>query len=147
MIPPDQEIYEVEKRIAERRSRVETAFKASGRQAVRSLTSPWALGAAALLGFLVAGGMRLRARDSYVDPGTKKAAKASTISSIAMAAATWFVKSQFGSPVEMARFFVSKIKSRKAEPAVPASSGVPDKMRPSLDRLRRPSRREATTVG
>src|SRR5690348_11773924 len=139
MIPPDQEIYEVEKRIAERRSRVEAAFKATGRQTLRALSSPVAIGAAALAGFLLAGGLRaMRQRRAHVDPSTKKAAKASTVSSIAMAAATWFIKSQFGSPVDMARFFVSKIQSRKKPEAVSApSSGVPDKLRP---------RRQATTA-
>lgn len=145
MIPPDQEIYEVEKRIADRRRRVEDAFKATGRQAVRALSSPWALGAAALAGFLLAGGLRaLRRRETHVDASTKKAAKASTISSIAMAAATWFIKSQFGSPVDMARFFIDKARSRKPAAAPspakrPASSGVPDRLRPR--------RREATTAG
>jgi hypothetical protein len=139
MIPPDQEIYEVEKRIAERRTRVEAAFKATGRQTLRALTSPWALGAAALAGFLVAGGLRLRHRhDTHLDPGTKKAAKAGTISSIAMAGLTWFIKSQFGSPVEMARFFIGKLKSRKEKPRAVAPSGVPDRLRPR--------RREATTA-
>ena len=138
MIPPDQEIYEVEKRIAERRSRVEAAFKATGRQTLRALSSPWALGAAALAGFLLAGGLRhMRRRDTQVDPGTKKAAKASALSSVAMAAATWFVKSQFGSPVDMARFFLEKAKSRK-QPPRSAPSGVPDRLRPR--------RRQATTT-
>lgn len=148
MIPPDQEIYEVEKRIAERRTRVEAAFKATGRQTLRALSSPWALGGAALAGFLLAGGLRhMRRRDLHVDASTRKAAKASTISSIAMAAATWFIKSQFGSPVDMARFFIDKVKSRKmakrpAKPSpltAPSASGVPDRLRPK--------RREATTVG
>lgn len=145
MIPPDQEIYEIEKRIADRRQRVEAAFKATGRQAVRALSSPWALGAAALGGFLLAGGLRaIRHRETHADPGTKKAAKASAISSIAMAAATWFIKSQFGSPVDMARFFIDKVKSRKqaAPPPLRASaapSGVPDRLKPR--------RREATTAG
>jgi hypothetical protein len=145
MIPPDQEIYEVEKRIAERRQRVESVFRETGRQTVRALTSPWALGAAALLGFVIAGGVRLRHGDTHVDPSTKKAATASTLTSIAMAAATWFIKSQFGSPVEMARFFIDKVRAKKGRPAMPAAptmrtaSGVPDRLRPR--------RREATTAG
>ena len=148
MIPPDQEIYEVEKRIAERRQRVESAFKATGRQAVRSLSSPWAIGAAALAGFVLAGGLRaLRHKGTHVDPGTKKAAKASTVSSLAMAAATWFIKSQFGSPVDMARFVLGKVKSRKEKaPARAAPSAVPDRLRPGAPTLR-PKRRQATTVG
>lgn len=137
MLPPDQEIYEVEKRIADRRQRVEGALRDAGRQTLRALTSPWALGAAALAGFLVAGGVRRR-RDTRAAPSTRKAAKASTLSSVAMAAATWLIKSQFGSPLEMARFFVAKIKSAKAPRAAPAPSPVPDRLRPR--------RREATTA-
>jgi hypothetical protein len=60
-----------------------------------------------------------------------------------MAAATWFIRSQFGSPVDMARFFIDKVKSRKQAapplPARPAPSAVPDRLRPR--------RREATTAG
>jgi hypothetical protein len=145
MIPPDQEIYEVEKRIAERRSRVEQAFRATGRQSVRALTSPWALGAAALLGFVIAGGVRLRHRDRRVARGTQPPAKASALSSIAMAAATWLVKSQFGSPVEMARFFLARARSKKPVPSAPPPSRVPDRLRPRRDMLRQ-SRREATTA-
>lgn len=151
MIPPDQEIYEVEKRIAERRTRVEAAFKATGRQTLRALTSPWALGGAALLGFLIAGGVRLRHShaDTHIDPSTKKAAKASTISSIAMAAATWLIKSQFGSPVEMARFFIGKVRSRKEPQGVTSQprgvTSQPQRVAsPVPDRLR--ARREATTA-
>jgi hypothetical protein len=148
MIPPDEEIYEVEKRIAERRSRVEAAFKATGRQTLRALSSPWALAAAGIAGFVLAGGLRhLRKRDAHVAPSTAKAAKASTASSIALAAATWLIKSQFGSPLEMARFFIDKVRSRKPEgapaqrlpAAPPRSSGVPDRLRPK--------RRQATTAG
>ena len=117
MIPPDKEIYEVEKRIAERRHRVERAARDTGRQALRALTSPWALAGAAVLGFLAAGGVPRRHHDMHVDPSTKKAAKASTVTSIAAAAATWFIKSQFGSPVQMAQFFLSKMKSRQKAPS------------------------------
>lgn len=139
MIPPDKEIYEVEKRIAERRHRVEAALHDAGRQTLRALTSPWALGAAALIGFLIAGGVR-RHQEGHLEPSTRKAAKASTLSSVAMATATWFIKSQFGSPVEMARFFVSKAsKMRSKKPApVRAPSPVPDRLRPR--------RQEATTA-
>ena len=113
MIPPDKEIYEVEKRIAERRHRVEQALRDTGRQALRALTSPWALAGAAVLGFLAAGGLGERHHAAHADAGTKRAAKAGGIASLAMAAATWFIKSQFGSPVAMAQFFLAKIQSKK----------------------------------
>ena len=50
MIPPDQEIYDVERRIAERRHRVEAVARQTGQAAFRTLTSPWTLAGAAVLG-------------------------------------------------------------------------------------------------
>ncbi|HUQ76962.1 MAG TPA: hypothetical protein VM183_19740 [Burkholderiales bacterium] len=123
MIPPDQEIFEVEKRIAERRHRVEAAAKQTSRSALRALTSPWALAGAAVVGFLLAGGMQRRhahAPDTRVDPSTKKAAKASALSGLAMTAVTWIIKSQFGSPVALAQFFLAKMK-KQPDPRVPSA--------------------------
>src|SRR3954468_16008130 len=112
MIPPDQEIYQVEKRIAERRHRVEAFAKQTGRSALRALTSPWALAGAAVIGFLAAGGMqRHRSKPEHqMSRSDKKAAKASAFSGIAMTALTWLIKSQFGSPVAMAQYFLAKMK-------------------------------------
>ena len=116
MIPPDQEIYEVEKRIAERRHRVEAFAKQTGRSTLRALTSPWALAGAAVIGFLAAGGMARRHEAAHHEPrrrmsySDKKAAKASAFSGLAMTALTWIIKSQFGSPVAMAQFFLAKLK-------------------------------------
>ena len=118
MIPPDREIYEVEKRIAERRERVERATREGARGALRALTSPWALAGAAVIGFLAAGGLRRDPREERHHERRKSdkgatAAKAGGFASLAMAAATWFIKSQFGSPVAMAQFFLSKMKQPK----------------------------------
>jgi len=125
MIPPDQEIYEVEKRIADRRHRVEAAARASARQAMRALTSPWALVGAAAIGFLVAGGVRRKHESSSgptVSRDTKEKAKGGAIASLGMAAATWFIKAQFGSPVAMAQYFLAKIQKRHKVPSPGASS-------------------------
>ncbi|HEX4928451.1 MAG TPA: hypothetical protein VFV74_10650 [Burkholderiales bacterium] len=152
MIPPDREIYDVEKRIAERRVRVERALRDTGRQTLRALTSPWALGAAALAGFVVAGGLRRRhasARARRHEAPTPAAT--GTLASLAMAGVTWFIKSQFGSPVDMARYVIGKVRDhgparrQAAPPPLAPQSGVPDRLRPSRDRLRSRSR-EATTV-
>jgi len=117
VIPPDQEIYEVEKRIAERRHRVEAVARQSGQAALKTLTSPWTLAGAAVLGFLVAHGIRRRKQQPVrVDRRAKTAVKAGGIASVAMAAATWLIKSQFGSPVAMAQFFLSKVKKQPAQP-------------------------------
>jgi hypothetical protein len=122
MIPPDHEIYEVEKRIAERRHRVEAVARQTGRAALKTLTSPWTLAGAAAIGFLVASGLQRRYEHRAVSLQTKRAARAGGIASIAMAAATWIIKLQFGSPVAMAQFFLSKVKKQPAQP-VRASPG------------------------
>jgi len=122
MIPPDQEIYEVESRIAERRHRVEAVARQSGQAALRALTSPWALAGAALLGFLAAGGiMRRHEHRASLSKDQKKAAKVGGIASIAMAAASWIIKAQFGSPAALAQFVISKVKRQPPQP-VRASS-------------------------
>ncbi|HZE59430.1 MAG TPA: hypothetical protein VE085_02640 [Burkholderiales bacterium] len=117
MIPPDEEIYEVEQRIAERRHRVEAVARQSGQAALKALTSPWLLGGAVVLGFLAAGGMQRRhAHRAAMSPQEKKAAKVGGITSVAMAAATWIIKAQFGSPAALARFLVSKAKKQPPQP-------------------------------
>ena len=121
MIPPDQEIYEVEKRIAERRHRVEAAARNAGRQALRTLTSPWVLAGAAVLGFLAAGGIKRKheaASGPTVSKETKEKAKGGAIASLGMAALTWLIKAQFGSPVAMAQYFLAKLKKEdRAQPS------------------------------
>jgi len=122
MIPPDQEIYEVEKRIADRRHRVEAAARTAGRQALRTLGSPWVLGGAAVLGFIAAGGVRRRHVNGHrVSPEAKANAKGGALASLAMAGLTWFIKAQFGSPVAMAQYFLAKI--RKEDHAQPSPIG------------------------
>ena len=130
MIPPDQEIYEVEKRIAERRHRVEAFAKQTGRSAMRALTSPWALAGAAVIGFLAAGGIQRRHSqpEHRMSRSDKKAAKASAFSGLAMTALTWFIKSQFGSPVAMAQWFLAKLQKQpdpRARATSPRSDRVP----------------------
>ena len=129
MIPPDQEIYEVEKRIAERRHRVEAAARNAGRQALRTLTSPWVLAGAAVLGFLAAGGIKRKHESTGGGPAvsqeTKEKAKGGAIASLGMAALTWLIKAQFGSPVAMAQYFLAKIQKKDATPAVPRPAASP----------------------
>lgn len=128
MIPPDQEIYEVEKRIAERRHRVEQSFRQTGRATLRAMTSPAALVGAAVVGFLVAGGWQ-RKRESHrehpMSYSDKKAAKASLWSGLGMTVLTWVIKSQFGGPVDMARFFLAKMKKQPQPVTSPRSDRIP----------------------
>ena len=128
MIPPDHEIYEVEKRIAERRHRVEAFAKQTGRSTLRALTSPWALAGAAVIGFLAAGGMQRHhdpKPERRMSRSDKKAAKASAFSGLAMTAVTWLIKSQFGSPVAMAQYFLAKFKKEPDPRASPKRDRVP----------------------
>jgi hypothetical protein len=127
MIPPDQEIYEVEKRIAERRHRVEAAARNAGRQALRTLASPWVLGGAAVLGFLAAGGLKRKHEQAghAVSRETKEKAKGGIIASLGMAALTWFIKAQFGSPVAMAQYFLAKIKKEDRSQPSPVGDRAP----------------------
>jgi hypothetical protein len=147
VIPPDQEIFEVEKRIAERRHRVEAFAKQTGRSAMRALTSPWALAGAAVIGFLLAGGIARKHEHAHaysserrkMSPSDKKAAKASAFSGLAMTGLTWLIKSQFGSPVAMAQYFLAKLKKepdpRARSPRSPRSTS------PQGDRVAATTRR------
>jgi hypothetical protein len=124
MIPPDEEIYEVERRIAERRHRVEAVARQTGQAALRALTSPWAIGGAAVLGFLAAGGiMRRHEHKASLSREQKKAAKVGGIASVAMAATSWIIKAQFGSPAALAQFVMSKVKKQPPQPVRTSSRG------------------------
>ena len=117
MIPPDQEIYDVEQRIAERRHRVEAIARQTGQATLKALTSPWVIGGAAVLGFLAAGGiMRRHEHRATLSRDQKKAAKVGGVASIAMAAASWIIKAQFGSPAALAQFVMSKVKKQPPQP-------------------------------
>jgi len=117
MIPPDREIYEVERRIAERRHRVEAVARQTGEAAIRALTSPWTLAGAAVLGFFVARGVvRKHEHRTPISRDTKQKAKGGAVASMAMAAATWVIKSQFGSPMALAQFVLSKVKKQQPQP-------------------------------
>ena len=118
MIPPDQEIYDVERRIAERRHRVEAVARQTGQAAFKTLTSPWALGVAALLGFLAAGGIQRRhhAKQPRWEKNASTTAKVGGITSLAIAAASWIIKAQFGSPAALARFVMTKVKKQPPQP-------------------------------
>jgi hypothetical protein len=122
MIPPDHEIFEVEQRIAARRSRVRQEATAAGRRAMQKLSSPTALIGAAALGFLVAGGLARRDREPPHPERRKsdhtKAAKATGLAGVLMTGAMWVIKARYGSPVQLAQVLLEKFQKRNA-PAVP----------------------------
>jgi hypothetical protein len=117
VIPPDQEIYEVEQRIAARRSQVKELGRRTGARAMQALASPAALLGAAALGFFVAGGFARRDREPPHPERRKsdhlKAAKATGIAGMVLPAVMWFVRAQWGSPVRAAQAVLEKIQRRK----------------------------------
>ena len=121
MIPPDQEIYDVEQRIAMRRAQVARHTREARTRAMHGLASPWALGAAAGLGFLAAYAFTKKQQKPKHPERRKsdhtKAAKATGLAGLLMPVAMWLVKMQWGSPVGAAQALLEKWNKRKAAPS------------------------------
>jgi len=112
----DPDLFEAEQRIAQRKINFEIAMRAAGRGVLRSVTSPAGLLSAGVLGFLIAGGAKRRQSGSS---DTAKAAKATGIAGVLMTGLMWFVREQFGSPVQIAQTLLAKVKARRS--SVPQS--------------------------
>jgi hypothetical protein len=106
----ENEITEVEQRLAQRRLKVELLARATGRRAVHSLVSPAGLLGAAAIGFIaVAGVMR---RPHAVQ---KQRGKGGILGSVAGLAATvgfQLLRAQFGSPAQIAQKLATVWKSK-----------------------------------
>ena len=119
----DDEIYEVEQRLQRRRAELPRVARATGRSALHAVASPGGLAAAALLGFLIGGGLRRsepkpEARWVKVEPQAEKT-KGIALGSLAASAAIALIKAQYGTPVEMARTLLEKFQSRKKAASPP----------------------------
>lgn len=127
MIPPDQEIYEVEQRIAMRRAQLVRHSKEAGKRAMQTLVSPVALIAAAGLGFVLAGGFSKKRKEPPHPERRKsdhtKAAKATGLVGLATPLAMWFIRAQWGSPFAAAQALLQKYQKGKA--TTPARVVVP----------------------
>ena len=116
----DAEIFEIERRLHLR----EAALKGEARElrvrTLSALKSPLTIVAAVAAGFLVAGSVgRRRARRNApaVSRETREQSKGFAVGGVLMTALTWFIKNQFGGPVGLARFVVSRIRrDRKPYP-------------------------------
>jgi len=111
----DAEIYEVEQRLHLREAVIKSETRELKTRAARALMSPASIVAAVALGFVVAGtvGRRRATRGApAVSQETKEQGKGFAVGGLLMTAATWFIKNQFGGPVGLAQFVVSKIRSR-----------------------------------
>ena len=118
MIPPDQEIFEVEKRIALRRAQLKRHAGEARTRGTQALASPVALIAAAGIGFLLANSFARRKKEPPHPERRKsdhaKAAKATGLAGIATTGAMWLIRAQYGSPMRAAQMLLQKFSSRKA---------------------------------
>ena len=117
MIPPDQEIFEVEQRLALRRTQLKRHAGEAGTRALQALTSPVALIAAAGIGFLAANSFARRRREPPHPERRKsdhtKAAKATGLAGLLTTGAMWLIRAQYGSPVRAAQTLLEKFQGRK----------------------------------
>ena len=123
----DDEIVQIENRIAGRKQQISYAGRATGKRTLDVLASPVTIAGALALGFAVGGGLgrkREKPPARRADDRTSKA-KASGIAGLALSGAMWFVKQQFGGPVGLARFLVDKFQHRGAPREYPAREFPP----------------------
>ena len=120
----DREIFEVEQRLHMREASLKRNAVQTRQRTVKALMSPVSIVAACALGFLVAGGVGRRkgakSRGTPDEPmvaqDTKEQTKGFAVGGLLMTGAMWFVKHQFGGPVGLAQFVVSKIRNRQPGP-------------------------------
>ena len=118
MIPPDQEIFEVEQRLAMRRAQLARHSREAGERALRALASPLALAAAATIGFVAASSLTKR-RERLPHPERRKtdhvkAAKRTGLAGMLLPAAMWFVRAQWGAPARAAQVLLEGLNRKKA---------------------------------
>ena len=139
MIPPDQEIFEVEQRIALRRKQLARHTREASQRTMQALASPVALIAAAGLGFVLAGGFSKKRKEPPHPERRKsdhtKAAKATGLAGILTPLAMWFIRSQYGSPIAMAQALLAKYQNR-SKSAPPPPPRVPPPVSPRRDMAR-----------
>jgi len=117
----DDEILQVEKRIALRRADLRRDSHAVGRKALDGIGSPAALLTAAAVGFAAGGFGRRRRNGNGRNPGghSSNGAVRTGLASLLMSGATWFIREQFGSPAGLAQALLARTQARRNAPAGP----------------------------
>ena len=110
----DSEIYEIERRIATRRHRIEHGARVVKHRAFRTLVSPGGLLGAVGLGLLATFGL---VRKKTYAPPRARAGKLAGLASLLASAGFALLRAQFGSPVQMAQLVLSKMKKTQHQPA------------------------------
>jgi hypothetical protein len=124
----DAEIAAVEQRIGAHKVALSYAADAAKQRAARKLKSPAMLGAGALVvGLLALKMVRGHRRAAEVPQrrsmDREQAKKGFALGTLLMTGATWLIRSQFGGPVGLAQFVLSKVREgRPAATVGPADS-------------------------
>ncbi len=122
----DDEIRQVETRIAGVRTGLRLNGKQAGRKALDGLASPVTIAVALALGFAAGGGLRRKAPERRrADSDTRKAAAASGVAGLLMTGAMWFIRAQFGSPMGLAQAVMSKVSPKRSPKEYPAREFPP----------------------
>jgi hypothetical protein len=117
----DAEIHEVEQRLHLREAALKRGARELRTRSVKALMSPASIAAALALGFVVAGGIgrrRAKAKAPAVSQETREQTKGFAVGGLLMTVATWFIRNQFGGPVGLAQYVMSKVKDRGQPPTV-----------------------------
>jgi hypothetical protein len=123
----DAEIAAVEERIGARKVALAYAAGQAKQRAVKKMTSPAMLAGVVALGFAVALLARRRRPPRAVPQRRsmdREQKKGLALGTLAMTGATWLVRSQFGGPVGLAQFVLSKVRQSRS-PATAAPAQIP----------------------
>jgi hypothetical protein len=126
----DAEIAAVEQRIGARKVALAYTASATKQRALKRMTSPAMLIGAVAVGFLAAGAIRRRKAKPERVPDRRKSVreegkkKGFALGTLLMTGLTWLVRSQFGGPVGLAQFVLSKVRQSRS-PATAATAELP----------------------
>lgn len=116
----DQEIRDIEQRMARRRHELADTARAAKARATRRIASPAGLVTAGVLGFVATAVLmrRRRTKPVYVQANSVKGGTAVSILGMLMPVALSLLRAQigaqFGSPAGMAQYFLSRAKGRSS---------------------------------
>jgi len=122
----DAEIAAVEERIAARKVLLRHTASTAKRRAAKRLGPPALLAGAVVLGLVALRFVRGRkTAEPVVAQDTKEQGKGFALGTLAMTGATWLIRSQFGGPVGLAHFVLSKVRGDRRAPATAVPADIP----------------------
>ncbi|HEX2197785.1 MAG TPA: hypothetical protein VHG88_04080 [Burkholderiales bacterium] len=122
----DAEIAAVEERIAARKVLLRHTAATAKQRAAKRLGPPALIAGAVVLGLVAVRIVRGRKQkaEPVVAEDTKEQTKGFALGTLLMTGATWLLRSQFGGPVGLAQFVLSKVRERRS-PATAEPAGIP----------------------